>query len=353
MFSAISDPVLQVALWAGVGALSLTAAMAVMIVLLRLSLLREQAQWQAFVQRWRPLLLALMVDEAAGPALPPLPARDRLRFLRLWVYLHESVRGEAADRLNRAARELGLPAFAQRQLRRGSRPARLQAVLALGHLREVAAAEDLWQLARSRDPLVSLIAARALVQIDPLQGAERLTPLVLMRHDWDMARLATFLAEARDAFWLYMVRHLPALPVEALPRALRLAEALRLTLPPTTLRLLLSDAQDAEVVRAALPLVQDAALHDDLSHALTHADPGVRERALQGMARLAMPRDTARVAALLDDDDPQVRLASARVLVQLPFLDGPGLMALRAPEQRGAAELRHALAERDWERAAA
>ena len=98
MFSATSDPILQAALWAGLIALALTAVMALAIVLLRLALLRDQQRWDRFVQTWRPLLLALMMDDevAAADGLPPLLPRDRQRFLRLWVYLHESVRGDAA-----------------------------------------------------------------------------------------------------------------------------------------------------------------------------------------------------------------------------------------------------------------
>ena len=195
MFNAISDPVLQVALWAGLIALALTAVMALAIVLLRLALLRDQQRWDRFVQTWRPLLLALMMDDevAASDGLPPLLPRDRQRFLRLWVYLHESVRGEAGDRLNVAARHLGMDATARRLLRRGSRAARLQAVLALGFLRDAQAWDGLVRLASAPDPLVSINAARALVQIDAIKAADILMPLVLSRVDWDIARVAGML----------------------------------------------------------------------------------------------------------------------------------------------------------------
>ena len=355
MFNAISDPVLLVALWAGLIALALTAVMALAIVLLRLALLRDQQRWDRFVQTWRPLLLALMMDDEVAEAdgLPPLLPRDRQRFLRLWVYLHESVRGEAGDRLNVAARHLGMDATARRLLRRGSRAARLQAVLALGFLRDAEAWDGLARLASARDPLVSINAARALVQIDAIKAADILMPLVLSRVDWDIARVAGFLVEARDAFWLHLTRHLPGMPSRELTRALRLAHALRLDLPVATLRLMLSDAQKPAVVRAALPLVRDAVLHDDVWHALSHTDAGVREQALLRMAALATPQDVHRMAALLDDADPQVRLASASALAQLPFLDERAVRNLRREGQPGQAELRHALAERQWEGAAA
>ena len=355
MFNAISDPVLLVALWAGLIALALTAVMALAIVLLRLALLRDQQRWDRFVQTWRPLLLALMMDDevAASDGLPPLLPRDRQRFLRLWVYLHESVRGEAGDRLNVAARHLGMDATARRLLQRGSRAARLQAVLALGCLRDAAAWDGLVRLASARDPLVSLNAARSLAQIDAIKAADILMPLVLAREDWDIARVAGFLVQARDAFWLHLTRHLPAMPSRELTRALRLAQALRLDLPAATLRLMLSDGQKPAVVRAALPLVHTAELHDDVWHALSHTDAGVREQALHRMTALATPQDVTRIAGLLDDDDLDVRLASATALAQLPFLDERQIAGLRRAGQSGEAELRHALAEREWERAVA
>jgi HEAT repeat protein len=88
-------------------------------------------------------------------------------------------------------------------------------------------------------------------------------------------------------------------------------------------------------------------------HALSHTDAGVREQALHRMAALATPQDVPRMAALLDDDDPQVRLAAATALAQLPFLDERTIDSLRRDGQSGRAELVHALAERQWEQATA
>ena len=136
MFSETSDPYLLVALWAGTVALALTVALAVVIVVLRLNLQRQERRWSAFVERWRPLLLAMMMEPDEPPTLPALARTERTLFLRLWVYLHESVRGAAAEQLNQAARVLQIDRTARRLLVRGSRAERLQAVLALGYLRD-------------------------------------------------------------------------------------------------------------------------------------------------------------------------------------------------------------------------
>lgn len=348
MFSATSDPYLLVALWAGTVALALTLVLAAVIVVLRLNLQRQERRWSAFIERWRPLLLAMMMEPDEPPTLPALARAERGLFLRLWVYLHESVRGMAADQLNQAARVLQIDQTARRLLVRGSRAERLQAVLALGYLRDQAAWDALLKLARRADGLVSVNAARALIQIDAFRGAEALMPLILARRDWDVSRVAAFLVEARDAFWLHLVRQLPRLPARDLPRALRLADALRLKLPTHAVRVLLQAVQPSAVVQVALRLVANGELLDEVRACLQHPDWRVREQAIQQLAQQATPDDAPALARLLDDPRWDVRMGAAQALAQLPYLSDEQLAALGGPGTAGETVVRHVLAERAW-----
>jgi HEAT repeat protein len=351
VFSAISDPVLLTALWSGVTATALTAVVGLLIVLLRLNLLREEQQWQDVLALWRPTLLALAIEPATTP-LPPLPRRDRRRFLRLWVYLQESVRGEAAERLNAAARELGLAPFALQLLRTGSRTDRLRAILALGHLRDAEAWDALSRTVLLRDPLLSLNAARALLQIDPFRAAQGLVPLAIQREDWDIARMAAFFSHARDVSSLMLSRELPQVPTALMPRALRLARALRSPLPAASLRRIALGQKDPATLRELLPLLQEPQWHGTVLDALVHPDEQVRTVALEVMTRIGKPDDVPFIGGLLRDGAHAIRLAAARTLVGMPFLTDDEIWALAPPHVAGHAELRHAVAERDWQRAA-
>lgn len=351
MFSGISDPVLLTALWGGFTATALSAVVGLLIVLLRIGALREEQQWQAVLAEWRPALLALAIEPATTP-LPPLSRRDRRRFLRLWVYLQESVRGEAAGRLNEAARALGLETYARALLRRGSRTDRLRAILALGHLRDTEAWAPLCQTALLRDPLLSINAARAMVQIDALRAAEWLVPLTIRRDDWDIARLANFFAQARDAAGLMLSRELVQLPAELMPRALRLARALRSPLPPAVLRRVAHGQKDAATLCELLPLLQGPQWHRDVLDALVHRDMAVRTTALEVMTLIGTPDDVPFISGLLRDQEHAIRLAAARTLVGLPFLATEDIWSMAPPNVAGHAELRHAVAERDWQPAA-
>lgn len=350
MFSETSDPYLIWAWRGGVVALSLTALLAVVIVLMRLNTRRQERRWNAFVAHWRPLLLGVMMLPDEPPTLPALPRRYRPHFLRLWVYLHESVRGEAAEQLNRAARVLQIDRTARQSLRWASRAQQLQAVLALGYLRDRPAWNGLLGLARQRDPLVSVNAARALIQIDPLAGAQALMPLILSRQDWDVSRVAAFLVEARDAFWLLLVRQLPQLGSGDTQRALRLADALRLKLPVNALQRLLEPAQPPAVVAAALRLLPAGDGHDALLRCLDHADFRVREAALQQLAQRALPDDQAAIEARLADPQWRVRMAAAQTLAELPFVALDDLLQRTEPGSPAHEVLRHVQAEQVWSR---
>ncbi|MBC7470243.1 MAG: hypothetical protein H7322_13025, partial [Ramlibacter sp.] len=107
MFSTTSDPFLRVAVVAGTTAVALTLAVAIVIVGLRVRGRSDDRRWHEFVAHWRPVLLAAMLSPVLSD-LPALARRDHGRFLRLWTYLHESVRGDASERLNRVALELAI-----------------------------------------------------------------------------------------------------------------------------------------------------------------------------------------------------------------------------------------------------
>jgi hypothetical protein len=340
-----SDPYLAAALAAGLVACALVVAVASLIVLLRLSSRREQARWDAFVRQWRPALLAAVMAEGDAFVLPRMAWRDRRHFMRLWLYLHESLRGVAAERLNDVARTLGAPELGRRMLVRDRGASRLLAVAALGRLQHRPAWDDLLRTARSQDPVLSVQAARALAHIDPLAAAQQLMPLVLSRLDWDIARVADFLGNARQAYWLLLVRALPTARPREVVRGLRLAVALRLELPMPALNALLEQRRPPAQLCAALPLVREAATAPLVRLLLRHAAWAVREQSVLALGRIATRDDVPLFVAALQDERFEVRMASARALASLPFLRADDLPRLVPDGSPGQDVVRHVLAE--------
>lgn len=316
-----------VALWTGTVALILTLLLALQIVLLRMSLRRRERRAARAVARWRPLLNQAIVGE--DPALPSLRKSERLPFLHLWAHLQGSLRGEAGEALNEVARRLGVDTLARGMLARGARDERLLAALVLGHLRDRAAWPQLLPLAGAADSVLSLTALWSLVRVDPAAAADYLTPLFIAREDWALSHVAGILQQARDPVARVLERILPELPAERLPRALRIAESLRVTLPAGVLAGALRDPS-AAVVIAALRGVLTPDTLPEVRTLLGHEDWQVRVQAARALGRVGERSDAARLTGLLGDPQWWVRYRAAQALRELPLLSRADLDAVRA-----------------------
>jgi len=318
-----------------------TLSIALFIVGLRLQRAWQEQHERRFQQRWRPLLMQAMMDEAHAD-LPALPRHDQWRFLKLWNHLQESVRGDATRRLSALAYQLGCQHMARRLLGSGNLTRRLFGILTLGHLRDADAWDALQAQLLQRGPISSLYAARALIQVHPQRGAAAVVPQLLQREDWELVRVAILLQEFRDVLGGELARELPGLPPARLPRALQLAEALHLHVPPATLLPWLQAARPPELLSAALRLAAGAEVLPAVRALATHADWRVRVQAAHTLGRLGEAADVAVLTRLLSDSQWWVRYRAAGALANLPFLRREQLRSLLAGlEDRYAREITH------------
>jgi hypothetical protein len=341
------DPVLAAAFWTGIAALLLTLLLGLQIVRLRIALRTRERRRARTLARWRPLLNAAIVGDSPQQ-LPPLRATERLHFIKLWVHLHASLRGDAGAALNDIACRLGLDTEARAMLGRRARTERLLAALMLGHLGDRAAWPQLLRLAGMDDPTLSLTALWALVRIDPQAAAEYLTPLFIEREDWAMSHVAGILQQAGTPVAAVLAGMLPRLSAQRLPRALRIAEALRVELPAESLATALGSGEVA-IVTAALRIVNTPLLQEPVRALLRDEDWQVRVQAAKALGRIGDRTDVKRLLALLADREWWVRYRAAQALVELPWLKRADLDALHATlDDRYAADmLAQVMAEQD------
>jgi HEAT repeat protein len=122
---------------------------------------------------------------------------------------------------------------------------------------------------------------------------------------------------------------LPALPPERLPRALRIAEALRIVLPDAVLAGALA-AADIDLVTAALRIVGTPGLLPQVRELLAHPDWQVRVLAAKALGRIGDRSDVDRLSGLLGDREWWVRYRAAQAIAELPWLGAAELDALQA-----------------------
>jgi hypothetical protein len=344
-FGAQADPILAAAFWTGIAALMLTLMLGLQILRLRMALRARARRDARVLARWRPLLNAAIVGEPPA-TLPPLARADRLHFIKLWIHLQASLRGEAGAALNDIARRLRLDDEARAMLGRRARTERLLAAMLLGHLGERGAWAQLLRMAVLDDATLSLTALWALVRIDPQAAAEVLTPMFVERDDWAMSHVAGILKQASAPVAAVLAGMLPRLSAARLPRALRIAEALRIELPDDLLAGALASSEVA-VVTAALRTVETPGLLSRVRALLGHEDWQVRVQAAKALGRIGGREDVERLAALLADREWWVRYRAAQALLDLPWMGASELDALQASlTDRFAADiLAQALAE--------
>lgn len=328
VYSTLSDPFLQLAFWVGTGALGFTLLLGAQIVLLRMALRRRQRREKAVIEKWRPLLNAAMFGEPL-PSLPPLLPQEHNIFFKLWIHLHQSLRGDASAGLNAVAYRLQCDSIARGLLRRGRRAQRLLAILVLGHMRDRSAWQALMEQARLEDSTTSIQALWALVQIDAQPAVQQMLSLCIERRDWSLSQVVNILRDAGEVCVPVLAEAIEENNMDTLPRILRLAEALRVNLPAPLLAGLLRH-RSINVLAATLRLVGTPALLDEVRAHLAHADWSVRVQVAKALGRIGDRSDVARLQQLLADPQWWVRYRAAQALVALPFLSSQEIEALRA-----------------------
>jgi hypothetical protein len=321
--STLTDPYLPVAFWTGVGALALTLLLGAQIVWLRIGLRRQQRHEGRVIRKWRPLLNVALAGEPPA-ALPVLFVDEQILFLKLWIHLHESVSGAASDALNDIGYRLQCDAIARRLLERGKRAQKLLALRALGHLRDFQAWPELMRQAASADSVASVNALWALMQIDAAAAVESMMTAMIARDDWPLPQVVNILREAPDACAPALEAALPATDPEHLPRALQLAEALRIALPSSLLVRLLAHPS-LEVTIAALRLAVSPDLLETVRALAVHEDWRVRVQTAKSLGRIGDYGDLERLRALLHDSQWWVRYRAAQALIASPFMDAAEL----------------------------
>jgi hypothetical protein len=325
---AIAEAGIVVALFAGVVALQWTKNLQ----------LRRRSLFHA---AWRPLLVRSLND--TPQSVPVVRSRDTLNFLFYWNYFHESLLGE--DKivgLNQLARLAGMDRAAMKLLKAKGLRKRLMAIITLGHLGEQSAWDDLVALAQSPHPIVSLSAARALVDIDPNAALPLITQWIGARADWSAPKVAALLSQIGSASIAPPLSEavMSATPDMAM-RILHYLEVTRCTgALPAVRTVLTRESTETTLKVACLKLIGQFQDPKDLALVrcfISHSDESVRAQAAVALGTLGMPADEGLLISLLSDSQWDVRYRAAEALAHLPLMKQERLAEIHARQDDAAA----------------
>lgn len=327
-YGTYTDPIVRLAFGTGVAVIALTLLLLGQILLLRLRLILTERRRRAQIALWRPLLAEVV--GGGEPPLPTLDPRNTLSFLSLWNHLHDTLRGEARDRLNRAARAAGVMEALFTLIRRGGRRERLIAAISFGRLRERSTWGVLAEWLEDPGPALSIAAARALVEIDATAALPLVMRQVVNRNDWPAARVASVLREAEPAVVAPLLSDAVAKAEPAmLPGLLRYMQAACPDEAGMTVGRLLRESTDDHVISTALQVLADPGELGTVRVLLHHPRWHVRVQAASALGRLGVAGDELKLADMLSDREWWVRYRAAQALVHLPFLSLGDLEAIK------------------------
>ncbi len=303
------------------GTLLLVVLMVLALLLLRWRRWRQQPRWAAFEARWRPLLMGCALGDAPQAPLPPLAARERWPWMRLWLQLHMSLQGPSRQRLAALGRSLGVGELALARARSPHPSERWMGLHALGFLQDAAHTPLLLQALSAGGPPERVYAARALLEIDEARHAATVAQALLACPDLEMSLVSVMLKPFRRA----LQAGLPSPSAQAQTAAslawLRLARALGLQLPQPMLAPFLAPEQDPEVLMAALRLVQGEQGTAVVAALAQHAHWPVRAQVARALADIGTRAELPLLVRLTADAQWWVRYRAAQALLRLPGMD--------------------------------
>ncbi|MCH8542640.1 MAG: HEAT repeat domain-containing protein [Alcanivorax sp.] len=350
-----SDPALLAVVLLALGLLLTTTLMLLGTLLLSRHHERRLQRAARVRQQWMPRLLGMLtgLDDPSAAALPALARRDMPALVSLCNALQDTVRGVSRESLHLLAQRLGLIPELRSWLRRGDAGRQLDALTCLGQLRINAAWPDIQSLMDQGNTVLSLTAARALVNIDASRGVPEILHR-LQRTDWSESRVTALLKEVPANTLIRMLQQnlltseARTMPPLALRKLIRITNSLQPGQVEPLLQLARERFPDDAELRSTICASADGPQWLPYLRAATTDEAWpVRVQAVRKLGRLGESADRIVLAARLEDPVWWVRYRAAQALLALPGAQRPALqiMARAHDSQRVREILAHALAE--------
>lgn len=140
-------------------------------------------------------------------------------------------------------------------------------------------------------------------QDDSLRATERLFPLTVKQVDWNITQVVRLMGEARQAFWLMLVKNIVTVNQQHWPRALQMASTLQLELPRKSILFILRHCQSSEALIAALHMASGLSLLPIVRRYLQHPDWRVRVEVARFLSSFGDTTDIPSLTQFLKDKE--------------------------------------------------
>ena len=321
------------------GTAAIIGALLVALFWLKLSKKYQDEKAEKFQHIWQPILMACALGDPIEATLPKLSRAEEWLFIKLWVRMQTTLRGEPNERLRQLAIQLGCANMARRYLSSRHRSEQVYGLMTLAYLHEAADWERLLPyLSQARNSL-AVYASIGLLQIDAPQAAPLVISQLLQRPDIDLLTAASVFKPFRK----YLHQALSERVVEASQSPLlqnsqashlawlfKISHALDMHISTGVLRPFLQATQPIDIIIGAMRLLKVPDALPDVRSLAQHSAWQVRNQVSITLGQMGDASDVKLLTQLVMDSQWWVRYRAAQALIGLPFMATDALKTLIA-----------------------
>ncbi len=331
MFDTNISEITGFAIQAGKLAFGLVILLTIQVCIYRVKLIFLNKRKHYLKLKWRPFISnTICSGETLDIVNTHIHKRDFYYVLEEINYVFSAIRGKESDRLREACLALGFHDRLFKLLRSNNIRKKLYALISLGNIHAHQSWDEIENNLYHKQIIISLTAARSLVQIDAEKAITTILPIVLTRDDWPWANVAHILKMAGpDRVCKPLSEMIQTMPVSMQATFLRLFEIIRCEeLSPIT-KLILDDTTDDKVASVCLHITQDPGILPQARKYANHERWHVRMHAATALGRFGGEPEIEILTLLLKDREWWVRYRSAQALASMPFLNIQNLEVIR------------------------
>lgn len=307
------------ALQAGKLAFGMVTILTAQVIVYRIKLIFTNKRKHRLKKHWRNFINEVIYDGKVNPGR--VKRRELFYILEEINYVFSVIKGEGVERLRAACHILGLHDHLIKLLKSKNVRKKLYALITMGNMLDYKAWDAIEMNLNHKQTIVSLTAARSMVQIDPEKALQYIIPLAMVRKDWPWANIAHIFKLAGPARICQPLSEIiQTMPVSMQSSFLRLFEVVRCEEISPVTKIILDQTDDDKVASVCLHISQDPKILPFARHYSKHQRWHVRMHAACALGRFGGNNEIPLLIELLKDKEWWVRYRSAQALVNMPFL---------------------------------
>lgn len=294
---------------------------------------RRRMQHRASTEaRWSGVLTS--VREGASVDVPDVRNHEFSFLLPLWISSFEAASSEEQEkRLVRLAENIGLDQYVEERFEDGDRQKDHQVILSLGFLQKRGYRQRLTNLIQEGNAFISVVAARALVELDGSDALNRIRPVLYQRTDWPLVHIKYILSELdEDTLSDRIPELIKNAPGHQLKRLVPMLCWIDRDQARSELNHLLDRTTDDEQRAAILRVYDSVAGTDDRDHIRPYLQSDtyfVRAQAARVLGKIGTQEDEDALLEKTSDENYWVRYRAAQALLQLPDMSDDRIRDIR------------------------